>query len=269
MSAQPTVVTPVPTPVRALPDKTRVVKRRGQIFVYGGITILLGTFAGTIAFALSFPIVKTIPQPLARGVDLAAVLAPVAVAALGIERIVEMMWNLIESYIRSFVALLAGRSEWLRWANDELNAARQRLEDLSHEGDPTLRVDDRLLSSQDALSQLIGHAADDVALAEARLVTLTSTEQYRDAKRVISIVTSLILGLIVSTVVGLQMFALLGINVNERIDVLITGVAIGTGSTPVHSLIGILQQGKDALDGVQGLLKTRTAAVQQQITTEE
>jgi hypothetical protein len=270
MSAQPaagSATTPlVPNPPTL--DKTKIVKRRGRRFVYGSLAILLGLLAGTIAFVLTYPIVKTVPQPLARGADLAAVLAPIAVAALGIERIIEMMWNLIESYIRSLVAFLAGRSEWLRWANDELKAARERLEALAHEGDPTLRVDDMLTTSQDALSQLIERAADDVALAEARLATLTSTGQYVDAKRVISIVTSLILGLVIAAVVGLQMFALLGINVNERIDVLITGIAIGTGATPVHSLIGILQQGKDTLDGVQGLLKTRAAATQQQMSND-
>ncbi|MBI4670970.1 MAG: hypothetical protein HY741_04805 [Chloroflexi bacterium] len=269
MSTQPGEVTPaVPTPAPAAPDKTQLVKTRGRLLVYGGVAVLLGIFAGTIAFALSYPIVKTIPQPLARGVDLAAVLAPIAVAALGIERMIEMMWNLIESYIRSFVAFLAGRSEWLRWANDELKAARERLAALAQEGDPTLRVADMLPTSQDALYQLIERAANDVALAEARLATLTSTTQYRDAKRVISIVTSLILGLIVATVVGLQMFALLGINVNERVDILITGIAIGTGSTPVHSLIGILQQGKDTLDGIQGFLKTRTAVVQREMSNQ-
>ncbi len=255
--------TPVPEPTNApntaapLSAKTQTVKGRGRVLVYAGTAILLGIMAGTISFALSYPLNKVQVRPLEMGVDLSAVLAPVIIASLGVERMIEMLWNLVESYIRSFVAFLAGRSEWLRWANDELTAARERLEHLAQEGDPTERVQDMLPTSQDALSQLIERAANDVALAEARLSSLTSTQQYRDAKRVISIITSLVLGIVVATVVGLQMFALLGIDVNPRIDVLITGIAIGTGSTPVHSLVGILQQGKDALESAQKALHIR------------
>ena len=65
------------------------------------------------------------------------------------------------------------------------------------------------------------------------------------------------------------MFALLGIRgVDAHVDVIITGIAIGTGSTPVHSLIGILQQGKDTLDGVQNLLKNARSASEQEITNQ-
>jgi hypothetical protein len=235
------------------------------MLVYGGIAVVLGVFAGTISFALTYPVPPTEVRPLDMGVDLAVVLAPVVAAALGVERVIEMLWNLIESYVRSFVAFLAGRSEWLRWASDELKAARERLEALAQEGDPTKRVDDMLPTNQDALTQLIERAANDVALAEARLNSLMGTQQYRDAKRVLSIAISLILGIVIATVTGLQMFALLGINVNERIDILITGIAIGTGSTPVHSLVGILQQGKDTLEGLQRTLKLNNVEKQQQI----
>lgn len=259
---------PTTPPNIVLSDKTRAVKGRGRLLLYGGLAALFGLFAGTVAFAFSYNIAKQDVRPLAMGVDLAAVLAPVIVAALGVERIIEMMWNLIESYIRSLVAVLAGRSEWLRWANDELRAARERLEALAQEGDPTRRVSDLLPTSQDALSQLIERAANDVAIAEARLSTLTSTQQYKDAKRVISIITSLVLGIVVATVVGLQMFALLGIDVALRVDILITGIAIGTGSTPVHSFIGILQQGKDTLEGVQRTLRLRNIEKAQTMATD-
>jgi hypothetical protein len=266
----PNVPAPPPTPATPVPlsPKTLQVERRGRLLVYGGIAVVLGVFAGTISFALTYPIPESQVRPLEMGVDLAVVLAPVIAAALGVERVIEMFWNLIESYVRSFVAFLAGRSEWLRWANDELKAARERLEALAQEGDPTTRVSDMLPTNQDALTQLIERAANDVALAEARLNSLMATQQYRDAKRVLSITISLILGIVVATVTGLQMFALLGINVNERIDILITGIAIGTGSTPVHSLVGILQQGKDALEGLQRTLKLNNVEKQQQIVNQ-
>jgi hypothetical protein len=51
------------------------------------------------------------------------------------------------------------------------------------------------------------------------------------------------------------MFALMGVKVGDpRIDVIVTGLVIGSGSAPVHSLINILQSAKDALDSAQGWL---------------
>jgi hypothetical protein len=43
-------------------------------------------------------------------------------------------------------------------------------------------------------------------------------------------------------------------------DVAITGVVIGTGSAPVHSLIGILQNTKEAIDQVRALAQGRSIA---------
>ncbi len=108
--------------------------------------------------------------------------------------------------------------------------------------------------------------------AEDKLAAATSSPDYRSAKGAITIVLGLMLGVIVAALGQIQMFALLGIAaVPARIDVLITGLVIGSGSYPVHSLVGILQQGKDALDGLGTFLNGRAAptiqAVEQKITT--
>jgi hypothetical protein len=64
------------------------------------------------------------------------------------------------------------------------------------------------------------------------------------------------------------MFALLGIAaVPERFDVFITGLVIGSGSYPVHSLVGILQQGKDTLDSAKGYFNRLSPAVKTETTT--
>jgi hypothetical protein len=67
------------------------------------------------------------------------------------------------------------------------------------------------------------------------------------------------------------MFAMLGIAVvPAQIDVLITGLVIGSGSYPVHSLVGILQQGKGAVDSVKGYfnrLSPQAQETRQEFTT--
>jgi hypothetical protein len=79
------------------------------------------------------------------------------------------------------------------------------------------------------------------------------------------------LGVVIARMSELQMFALLGIGgVPANFDVLITGLVIGSGSYPVHSLVGILQQGKDTLDSVKGYFNRsapESQAMRQRITT--
>ncbi len=89
-------------------------------------------------------------------------------------------------------------------------------------------------------------------VAEDKLAGATDSDDYKSAKGAATIVLGLMLGVIVAALGQIQMFKLLGIaTVPTKFDVLITGLVIGSGSYPVHSLIGILQQGKDALDSVQ------------------
>ena len=85
--------------------------------------------------------------------------------------------------------------------------------------------------------------------AENKLAEAANSDDYKSAKGAVTIVLGLMLGVVVAAIGQLQMFALLGIEaVPTKFDVLITGLVIGSGSYPVHSLIGILQQGKDTLN---------------------
>ena len=80
-------------------------------------------------------------------------------------------------------------------------------------------------------------------------------------------------GVIVAAVGQIQMFALLGVTaISPRFDVLITGFVIGSGSYPVHSLVGILQQSKDTLDSVKGFFNRSAPqgrATEQSVTTNQ
>jgi hypothetical protein len=124
----------------------------------------------------------------------------------------------------------------------------------------------------EAAEALLKDAQVRLKAAEEKLASATSSPDYRSAKSAVTIVLGLLLGVIVAAVGQIQMFALLGsAAIPARIDVLITGLVIGSGSYPVHSLVGILQQGKDALDGLGNFLNNRAApsvqATEQRITT--
>jgi hypothetical protein len=126
-------------------------------------------------------------------------------------------------------------------------------------------------AKMDAVEDMMALAQGRLQAAEDKLSEATSSENYINAKTSVSVVLGLMLGVIIAALAQLQMFAMLGVGiVPSRFDVLITGLVIGSGSYPVHSLVGILQQGKDTLDSVKGYFNRSAPAaqaVEQRITT--
>ena len=124
---------------------------------------------------------------------------------------------------------------------------------------PVSTLTDEIQAKVDAANKLMGVAQLRLENAENNLAGVTSSEKYTSAKAAASIILGLMLGVIIAGIGQLQMFAMLGVGVvPARIDVLVTGLVIGSGSYPVHSLVGILQQGKDAVDSVKGYLNSRS-----------
>ncbi len=273
------------------------------------LLMTVGAFAIVVVIALLIwlffiaPIEKAEVNKLQPGIDLTLVLAPVLAAAAGVERLLETVFNTMESSWRTIVAYLGYGMRWLKSAEVELYQARQWLQGAGQIYNGTLATYndkmrkmleemkasstvasipeqmqaaiDKLRSEAErntgaalALLQEAQKRADEV---EKKLAGATDSSDYKGAKGAATIVLGLMLGVIVAAVGQIQMFALLGIGaVPARIDVLITGLVIGTGSYPVHSLVGILQQGKDALDNLGGYLQRAgpiASAVEQKITT--
>jgi exonuclease VII small subunit len=288
------------------------------------------------------------------------VLAPVLAASLGVERLLETVFNMIEGAWRTGVAYLGYGMRWLKSAETEVSEARQWLQSIGAIYNGNLatnnqqmtqifnqhkqkmvamleqtandtpsadmkavmqaaarqmnalpaeqlarmtellvmpidlplppEVEQKITEIRAALVQqidqlrtqivtksevaeaLLRDAQGRLKVAENKLSDATSSPDYRGAKSAVTIVLGLLLGVIIAAVGQIQAFALLGISaVPARFDVLITGLVIGSGSYPVHSLVGILQQGKDALDGLGNFLNNRASpsvqAMQQTITT--
>jgi len=233
-------------------------------------------------------------RPLPAGADLAMVLAPVLAAAAGVERFLETIFGIIEGNWRTLVAYLGRGMSWLKNAEIEAESARQWMAQVSAEYARELRelpvfptgsvadtgtttapagasagqpaapaqepqtlfsaVQERLKAAK----ELMGLAEQRLQAAEDQMSQIASSDSYRTAKRAVSIYLGLLLGLIVATVGSLQMFAMMGVAMGHpKVDVIITGLVIGGGSAPVHSLINILQSTKDTLDSAQDWLASR------------
>ena len=235
------------------------------------------------------PITKADVRPLEAGVDLTIVLAPVLAAAAGVERMLETIFNIIEGSWRTLVAYLGYGMRWLKSAEAEVAQARQWMSNTASVYNGTLADFNQKMNSllgeagtsggvvsgiadlpaefqskmdalvkeagekTDAAKALLVDAQARLAEAESKLAGVTSSPNYKSAKGAVTIILGLMLGEIIAAMGSLQMFAMLGVSaVPARIDVFVTGLVIGSGSYPVHSLVGILQQGKDALDSVKG-----------------
>ena len=316
-------------------------RRRTRRRLWVLISVLGVLWVVLLVWVAIAPIEDAKAVELAADASLTVVLAPVLVAATGVERLLETAFNTLESVWRSVVAYLGYGMRWLKSAETEVAKAREWLQSMGAIYNGTLAADnqqvtaileqhrqemlktlsealavaedaglksflegahqqieatsaeslvkivdalvlpadlpvppnllarinsarttllDNLKKLRDAaeaktvLAQTMLEAAQaHVKAAESKLAAATDSPDYRSAKGAASIVLGLMLGVVVATVGQIQMFALLGIGaVPARIDVLITGLIIGTGSYPVHSLVGILQQSKDTLDSVKG-----------------
>ena len=225
------------------------------------------------------PITKANVSTLETGANLTIVLAPVLVAAAAVERTLESVFNVIEGSWHTMVAYLGRGLRWLKSAEVEVKQARQFLAEASDKyntemqglqigQDSLATITDTIRIKMEAANKMMALAQKRLSEAENNLDSVTASDSYISAKSAASIIIGLMLGVVIAAIGQLQMFALLGIAaVPPRFDVLITGLVIGSGSYPVHSLVGILQQGKDTLDSAKSYFNRLAPAVKTETTT--
>lgn len=247
------------------------------------VLLIVGIWIGLVVWVFFFAqIDEAASSPLEASANLTVVLAPILAAAAAVERTLETIFNVIEGSWRTMVAYLGRGMRWLKSAETEVKQARAFLADVADKFNAEMasmeigqgaipQVTAEIKARIDSVSAMMAMAQQRLDAAEDKLSEATSSETYIQAKTAVSVVLGLMLGVVIAAVAQLQMFATLGVDiVPARFDVLITGLVIGSGSYPVHSLVGILQQGKDTLDSVKGYFNRSAPvaqAVEQRITT--
>ncbi|MGC8879533.1 MAG: hypothetical protein ACP5R2_09935 [Anaerolineae bacterium] len=188
----------------------------------------------------------TVP-PVAQQVgDIAVVLTPLVAVSLAIERLLETAFDWFEQATRCTAEVLAAPRETLDWIGREYQEAYEAAAAAAEAAAVTLTP---------GSIQALQEAEERLAKAEARLRSWTSAPEYRAWKRALSIWIGLLIGLMVAATGDLGMFRVLGIPMPRILDMLVTGLIIGAGPGPMHSLIGILQSGKDAVNNLAELAK--------------
>jgi hypothetical protein len=215
--------------------------------------------------------------------DVGTLLAPLLAAATGIERVVEMLWNYFESAAQQVAATLGLGRTWASYARGQIVNAEAALTTLAQQAlaieaklgklpprpdpaavaaDPASREVEQnwlqTLGERANIVQRIDDAQATVQDAQQQLLNSLKSARYKSIKQALSVLISLSLGLVTSFTTNLDIFNLLHLTKAASIfGVVLTGLIIGAGSGPVHSLIGILQQSRDTLDQAANLFSSR------------
>ena len=196
-------------------------------------------------------------EGLGDSVQVATLLAPLVAAATAIERLIEMIFDWYEGTILDLSKFPKEASNYINWARKQVEKYNLELIHLKggDENDVTLAArlqvaEENLLKAQDRLNEYL------------------ASPFYTSQKKKVSMILAVVLGLVLALSARLQMFGLLGIPIAPEltiVDMVITGLVIGTGSAPVHSMIGILQNTKNAVDGARALWQGKATADVQRI----
>ncbi len=210
--------------------------------------------------------VATSTAPPTAG-DLALVLAPLIAAATAVERIIEMLFNWYESVLMNAGSFLGLGGDYVKWAQQQISHYQQAVLAIKVEG----------AAPAGAGSSTLAEAEAKLAAAQERLLGWLESPFYTSRKKVATLIMGLVLGIVLTFATRLRMLALLGLQPASEVgagaivpwmDMLLTGLIIGTGSAPVHSLIGLLQNTKDAVGEARALWKGKAIAEVQGVLAE-
>lgn len=187
------------------------------------------------------------PLPAQVG-DIASVLAPFLALAVAIERLLEIVFDWYEQSVQAVSNVVAAAREPINLVEKELTEAYKAAEEAAkHTG----------VAADEASLKALDLAEHRLAKAEKRLLSWVKAPEYVAWKRAVTIRGALLVGLLFAVLGDLGMFHTVGVPAPRIFDMLATGLVIGTGPGPMHSVIGILQGGKDALGKLAELAEGR------------
>ncbi len=163
--------------------------------------------------------------------DVAVVLAPLTALALAIERLLETYFDMLEDNLEKVIELGSSALKDIEKLQEELTQAWNKL-DLEEDDEKKLTLLQRIEALQNQFERL------------------KKDPKYVAAKRRMSIIGGILIGLIIATVTDLGLFQLLQIGVPRFLDMLVTGIIVGAGAGPMHSVVGGLQGLKDSLSAL-------------------
>ena len=183
--------------------------------------------------------------------DFSVALTPFVALAAAIERFWEIAFDVYERFALTVGKLVGGGARGITWMKDELNNANDAVSEVAVQLGKTTPTDERYPQLMGALQEAEERLMD----AQDRIGETLKAPQYITVKRAITLLGSLVLGLAVSVAGNIYIFNAIGFKVPAGIDMILSGLFVGAGVGPMHSLIGALQNTREAVAGLAGLAK--------------
>jgi hypothetical protein len=214
------------------------------------VAVIVILWVVLIFWVLAVAPIRDAPPYPDVGTNVWIVLTPILIAGFLAEGLLGTTFYIIEGSWRTMVAYLGSGLRWLKLAEIEVMEARRWFADVSTRYSQEVNAiqldsDESLvdltkrfgpkLSAADELRQL---AERRLARAEENLSNLVTYGSYKSAKAAATVILGLLIGVVMATLMQLQIFALLGVsNVPARMDVLVTGLIIGASIVPIRSIL--------------------------------
>ena len=221
-----------------------------------GITVILAVAKALLGKNSIFWLFEVPPLGPKGVADFATILTPLLAISVAIERLLETAFNWFEQTSLAVADVLVAPKETLDWIGREYQDAYQATDQAAD----AIGVE----MTPESL-QLLDMAEDRLAKAEERLRGWVNAPEYLAWKKALSIWFGLLAGLVISVLGDLGMLTMIQIPVPRLLDMIVTGLVIGSGPGPMHDLIGILQSGRNALGNLAELAKGKSvqAAVEE------
>jgi len=220
-------------------------------------------FVALILFSviLAFVVALTDPQkglgwlissnnPTGREIlDVGVALAPLLALALAIERVIETVFDLFERATEQVAQLGTAGETGYQWIMGEYNRYQNAFYEVTQALNTKARESERveILKLEIERDQIL----QKMEKVRSWIDSFPKDPMYVSFKRMLSIWSGLFLGSVIAILSSdAGIFRYLNIEVPRFLDLIVTGFVIGAGASPMHSLIGILQGGKDALSNL-------------------
>jgi len=213
------------------------------------VTVVLAIVKVLLEGNTLFWLFKVPPSDLKEIADFTTVLAPLLAISVAIERLLETAFNWFEQSSLAVADVLVAPKEALDWIGQEYQGAYKATEEATE----IVGVD---MTPENL--ELLEMTEERLAKAEERLRGWVNAPEYLAWKRALSIWFGLLAGLVISVLGNLGMLRDIGVAAPRLVDMVVTGLVIGSGPGPMHDLIGILQSGKDALGSLTELAKGKS-----------
>lgn len=212
-------------------------------YLWGSYLIVVtGACLGCILLWVIDPSTKVMP---ASGFT---ALAPFYILAQSIERVLEPLTHL-DRFGQAADGGNGGAGEGNGGGGDQ-GAALNQPDVVGHRAVPKVPAVTKkaAMAARDAAFKALANAAADESSAKAddAAQAQAQVDRIRRNRALLGWGLASFLGVVACGMFGLRLMALTGMSVNKYVDVVITGIAVGSGTKPLHDLISNAQKAKDA-----------------------